>query len=80
MREWNRRGRSLTSGGLDSYTNVSSESEELASSTALATLASNISAFDDARRFLISIELGLRDSIERRSGLVARLLVGENGP
>lgn len=34
------------SGGLDSYTNVSSESEVSASSTALATLASKMSALD----------------------------------
>jgi hypothetical protein len=33
---------------LDSYTNVSSESDEFSSSTALATLASKTSAFEEA--------------------------------
>jgi hypothetical protein len=44
VREWLRLGRD--SGGFDSYTNVSSESEVSASSTALATLASKMSALD----------------------------------
>lgn len=40
--------RSLASGGLESYTKVSSESDVLASSTALAILASKTSALEDA--------------------------------
>jgi hypothetical protein len=48
VREWYRCRAALGSGGLDSYTNVSSESETSASSIALATLASKISALDDA--------------------------------
>lgn len=47
VREWCR-GRRCCSGGLDSYTNVSSESDEFASSTAFATRASKISALEDA--------------------------------
>ena len=42
------------SGGFDSYTKVSSESDELAASTALATLDSNISAFDVTDEHLAS--------------------------
>jgi len=48
VREWLRLRRGWESGGFDSYTNVSSESDELASSTALATFASKMSAFEDA--------------------------------
>ena len=47
--EWCR-WRLCGSGGFDSYTNVSSESEVLASSTAFATRASKRSAFDVALR------------------------------
>ena len=82
VREWNRRGRSC-SGGFDSYTKVSSESEEFASSTALATLASKISALEEAGRCLVSkrealykFKLGLREDISDnvRSGLVESIL------
>jgi hypothetical protein len=54
VREWNLKGRSRASGGLESYTKVSSESDEFASSTALATFASKMSALDDAKRCLVS--------------------------
>ena len=82
VREWYRLWRSTGSGGLDSYTNVSSESEESASSTALATLASNISAFEEAGRLLVSIllivemlKLGLRaECIDCLVGVLAPLL------
>src|SRR5690625_666457 len=47
VREWKRRfDRSAVSGGLESYTKVSSESDVLASSTALAILASKMSALE----------------------------------
>lgn len=49
VREWKRCARAeCGSGGLDSYTKVSSESDESASSTALATFASKMSAFEEA--------------------------------
>ena len=46
VREWT--FREGISGGLDSYTKVSSVSDESASPTAEATLASKISAFEEA--------------------------------
>jgi hypothetical protein len=54
VREWNLLALSPPSGGLESYTNVSSESDESASSTALATFCSKMSALDDAGRLLVS--------------------------
>lgn len=46
VREWFLLDRDLDSGGLDSYTNVSSESDP-PPSISLATLASKMSAFED---------------------------------
>ena len=42
---------------MDSYTNVSSESDEFSSSTALATLASKTSAFEEALRKLALVDV-----------------------
>lgn len=49
---------------MDSYTKVSSESDEFVSLTALATFASKISAFDEAAR----PRNGISDALERLRG------------
>ena len=59
VREWYRCGRAERgSGGFDSYTNVSSGSDEFASSTALATFASKMSALEDAERPISMVSTG----------------------
>jgi hypothetical protein len=69
VREWKRRVTlSPTSGGFESYTKVSSESEVLASSTALAILASKISALDDPSNQNSLVQLSILDRTRLRGG------------